>query len=67
MLYEVDKALSKTRLNKAAGFDVVYSEFTKHAGLRVREWLARFYSDILDTTNIPKQFKKAKVIALLKP
>jgi hypothetical protein len=66
-LDEVNKALSKTKLNKAAGFDGIYPEFIKHAGPRVREWLARFYSDILDTTNIPKQFKRAKVIALLKP
>jgi len=48
-LVEVNKALIKTKLNKAAGFDGVYPEFIKHSGPRVREWLVRFYSDILDT------------------
>jgi hypothetical protein len=36
-LDEVDKALSKTKLNKAAGFDGIYPEFIKHTGPRVRE------------------------------
>jgi hypothetical protein len=31
-LDEVNKALSKTKLNKAAGFDGIYPEFIKHAG-----------------------------------
>ncbi|VVC26290.1 Hypothetical protein CINCED_3A020119 [Cinara cedri] len=56
-----------TTTYNAAGLDGIYPEFIKHADPRVREWLARFYSNILDTTNIPKQFKRAKVIALLKP
>lgn len=66
-LEEVHKALSKIKLNKAAEFDRVYLEFIKYAGFRVHEWSEKFYSDLLDTKNIPKQFKRPKVIALLKP
>jgi len=65
-LDEVNKALSKTKLNEAAGFDGIYPKFIKHTIPRVREWVDRFYSDIQDTTNIPKQFKWTKVIALLR-
>jgi len=64
---EIDIAVSKTKINKAAVFDGIYPEFIKYSGPRTREWLSRFYSDILAISNIPKQFKKAKVIALLKP
>lgn len=32
-----------------------------------RKWLSQFYTDILHTSNLPKMFKKAKVIAQLKP
>jgi len=59
-LEEVNKALSKTKLNKAAGYDEVYPEFIKHAGPRVHELLARFYNDKLDTVNISKSFKGLK-------
>jgi hypothetical protein len=53
MLEEVKKVSSKTIINKAAGFDGIYLKFIKHASPRVCEWLARFFSDILDTANIP--------------
>jgi|UniRef100_A0A2S2R771 urease beta subunit len=36
-LDEVNKALNKTKLNKAAGFDGIYPEFIKYAGPRARE------------------------------
>jgi|UniRef100_A0A2S2Q551 hypothetical protein len=62
---EIDIALSKIKINKAAGFDRIYPKFIKYSGLRTREWLSRFYSDILATSNIPKQFKRAKVIAIV--
>jgi hypothetical protein len=64
---KVDIPLSKIKINKAAGFDGVYPEFIKYSGPRTREWLSRFYSDILATAIIPEQFKRTKVIALLKP
>lgn len=59
--------MSTTKVNKAAGLDGVYPKFIKYASVRTREWLSKFYSDILATAIIPKQFKGAKVIAFLKP
>lgn len=66
-LSEVYIALRNPKVNKAAVFDGVYLEFIKHTGPETREGLARFYTDILATAIIPKKFKKAKVITLLKP
>jgi hypothetical protein len=60
-------AIKKTKINKAAGFDGIYSEFFKFASSRTHIWLTIFYNDIIDTAKLPKQFKRAKVIALLKP
>jgi hypothetical protein len=63
----VCNAMKKTKINKAAGSDRIYSEFFKFAGPRTHIWLTMFYNDIIDTAKLPKQFKRAKVIALLKP
>lgn len=59
--------LIKTKLNKADGFDEIYPELIKYFSPGTREWLFRFYSDILNTSNIPKHPKSAKVLALVKP
>lgn len=39
---EVHNAIKKTKLNKAAGFDRVYSEFFKFAGSRTYAWLRNY-------------------------
>lgn len=44
----------------------MYSEFLKLSGSKTRVWLATFYSEILKSRQLPKLFKRAKVIALLK-
>lgn len=64
---EIRMVLKEIKLNKAAGFDGVYSEFFKHSGHKTQAWLATFCSDILDTATLPKLFKKTKIIAILKP
>ncbi|VVC39079.1 Reverse transcriptase domain, partial [Cinara cedri] len=64
---EIRMVLKEIKLNKAAGFDGIYSEFFKHSGHKTQAWLAAFCSDILDTATLPKLFKKTKIIAILKP
>lgn len=59
--------MSKTKTNKAARYDEIYPEFLKFSGLKTRAWLANFYSEILRTAQLPRFFKRAKIIALLKP
>jgi uncharacterized protein YerC len=52
---------------KVAGNDGVYSEFIKNSGQRTKEWIVALFNDILTSGKIPKLFKRAKVITILKP
>jgi hypothetical protein len=62
-MQEVGKTVKN---RKAAGFDGIYPEFIKHLGPIDLNWLKSFFNDILSTGKIPPEFKKAKVIAILK-
>lgn len=64
---EVHDVIKRTKLNKAADFDVIYSEFFKLEGPRTYIQLVAFYNNIIDNAKLLKQFISAKVIALLKP
>jgi hypothetical protein len=69
-LFSVEKMqeVGKTLKNrKAAGFDDIYPEFINHLGPIGLNWLRSFFNDILSTGKIPPEFKKAKVIAIVKP
>jgi hypothetical protein len=54
------------KISKAAGFDGIYPESLKYNGPTTQAWLAAFCSDILNTASLPKLFKKAKIIVILK-
>ncbi|XP_055714426.1 uncharacterized protein LOC129808680 [Phlebotomus papatasi] len=64
---DLECALLSVKLGKAAGFDGIYPEFIKNAGPKVKCWLVDLFNRILDTGHLPKLFKRAKVIAILKP
>ena len=64
---EVETAICSLKLGKAAGTDGVFPEFLKNCGEGAIAWLAVFYTNILTSGNIPSLFKRAKIIALLKP
>jgi hypothetical protein len=57
----------RLKRRRAASFDVVYPEFIKNYGTRTKEWIVSFFNDILRMSRIPKLFKQAKVITILKP
>jgi len=59
--------LGSTKNGKAAGIDNILPEFIKRLGTAGRQWLARFMSRIASEGMIPKCWRKAKVIAVLKP
>lgn len=40
----------------------MYPEFIKNLGKMARKWLMNFMNDILATKNIPKEFRKSKVV-----
>ena len=66
-ILELEDAISSLKTNKAPGYDYMFSEFFKHFGSRVKQWLLTFYNNILEHGRLPSQFKQAKVITVLKP
>jgi hypothetical protein len=52
---------------KAVGFDGVHPEFIKNSSQRTKEWIVTLFNDILTSGKIPKLFKRAKIITILKP
>jgi hypothetical protein len=59
--------LLAVKFGQAAGFDGVYPEFIKNSGQRTKEWIVALFNDILKSGKIPKLFKCAKDITILKP
>ncbi|KAI5720173.1 hypothetical protein M8J77_002972 [Diaphorina citri] len=64
---EVFTAVKEMKARKAPGFDGIHPEFLIHSGDYTKKWLAKFYTNIINTGNIPNSMKEAKIIALLKP
>jgi len=63
---EISAALQKTKPATAPGYDNIHVEFLKNLGPKARIWLSHF-STIMATHSIPKIWRKAKVIAIVKP
>jgi hypothetical protein len=63
----LETALLSVKPGKATGLDAVYPEFIKNSGRKTKEWLVRLFNDILTPGKLPKLFKQAKIIAILKP
>jgi len=57
---DVCNAIKNTKINKAAGFDGIYSEFFKFAGPRTHIWLTMFYNDIIDTAKLQSNLKERR-------
>ena len=51
----------------APGYSNIHMEFLKNLGPKARTWLSKFFSRIMATHSIPKIWRKAKVIAIVKP
>lgn len=66
-LAEIETALKDVTPGKAPGFDNISPEFLIHCGKHAKRWMAKFFTDIIQTGNVPKEFKQSKVIAILKP
>ncbi|XP_030753295.1 uncharacterized protein LOC115880253 [Sitophilus oryzae] len=64
---EITEALTNIKMGKAPGFDGIHNEFLINTGPNVRQWLANFFTDILNNSEIAKDMKKAKIISVLKP
>ncbi|XP_071481580.1 uncharacterized protein [Diadema antillarum] len=64
---ELESAMKSMKNNKAAGLDDVLVEQIKHFGPGARRWLLDMVNECVKSNKIPKMWRKAKVIALLKP
>ena len=56
-----------SKMRKAMGPDKIPPEFLKHSGDNFRNWLKGFFSLCLQRLVIPKIWRKALVVAILKP
>lgn len=64
---DLNVAIKQMKTGKAAGLDNMHAEFFKVFDVKVLEWLLHLYNDILRSGNIPKIFKKSKILAVVKP
>ena len=64
---ELTIALTHLRHGKAPGPYNIYAEFLIHAGDRAKEWLRKFFNKCLQTCKLPRIWRRATVIAILKP
>lgn len=64
---EISAAVTHMKTGKAPGFDGIHSELILNCGGNTRCWLACFFTNMLQTGNIPQSLKRAKIVAVLKP
>ena len=64
---EVSSAIKSLKLGKATGPDGIYNEFIKNCGTKLVHWLNKFLNICYHHIQIPKQWRHANVISLLKP
>ena len=64
---ELDVAILSVKARKAPGFDNMFGEFIKHFDVKTKQWILRFFNEIMETGRIPKIFKKSKIITVIKP
>ena len=64
---ELETAIQDLKTRKAPGFGNMFAEFIKHFGINTREWILALFNLILVSSCVPKMFKKAKIITVIKP
>ena len=64
---ELDIGIGVLKNGKAPGLDDIQTELIKQFGPKARDWLLRFFNNCTATKKIPKLWRQAKVVALLKP
>ena len=64
---DMDSVLKLVKAGTAPGYDNIIPEFLTHLGPRARTWMSAFFSRIIVENQIPKIWRKAKVIAIEKP
>ena len=66
-LHELDEAIKTLENGKAAGINDINTELLKQLGPNCRKWLLKMFHAYIRENDIPKVWRKAKTIAILKP
>ena len=66
-LHELNEAIKTLVNGKAAGIDDINAKLLKQLGSNCRKWLLKMFHACVRENNIPKVWRKAKTIAILKP
>ena len=64
---EMNTAIETMKPRKAAGLDNIFVEQIRHFGPKAKHWILALYNEIRNRKNIPRTWRKTKIIALLKP
>ena len=64
---ELDAAIYKVKAGKAAGLDDIMTEQIKNLGPVAKQWLLAMNNNCMERCHIPKIWRRARVLALLKP
>jgi len=64
---ELEDAIKLLKPGKAAGLDGITTEVIRNFGPKAKAWLLQMFNTCATTLSIPKVWRKAKVVALLKP
>lgn len=64
---ELEIALSQTKKNKFPGLDIILHEFLIFSGPNICRYLIKLFNVILETGDLPKLFRVAKIHAIRKP
>ena len=64
---ELQEAMKHLKPGKAPGLDGITTEIIQHFGIQTRSWVLALLNDCATTFNIPKIWRRARVVALLKP
>ena len=66
-LKELEEAIKQLKVGKAAGLDGITAEMILHFGKATRDWILSMVNNSAESCAIPATWRKAKVVALLKP
>lgn len=66
-LEELNISIKALKTGKAIGLDNIFTEEIKQFGPLTRKWVLELMNNCMLTRNIPKIWRKTKIIALLKP
>lgn len=64
---EVFEAVKQLQCGKAPGYDNAFPDNLTHLRSGAMKWLTKLFSNIHNSGKLPKEWKRAKVVAVLKP